>query len=119
MKQTNVEATELRRKVEMRRFRLIRNEDESGVSGVGYVAEGVQFSDGTCAMHWTSVTSCTAIYHSHVELIHIHGHGGKTEIEWIDPEFADEQPPTDLSKSARKKKKAAVKKARQPILGNL
>lgn len=83
----------LQRKTEMRRFRLKRNEDESGVSGVGYVAEGIQFSDGTCAMHWTSVTSCTAIYHSHVELIHIHGHGGKTEIEWVDPEFQPEPEP--------------------------
>lgn len=67
-----------------RRFRLLRNADESGVSGTGYVAEGVQFTDGTCILHWTSVTPCTAIYRSPVELTHIHGHGGKTEIVWID-----------------------------------
>ena len=97
----------LQRKIEMRRFRLKRNEDESGVSGVGYVAQGVQFSDGTCAMHWLSATSCTAIYHSHVELIHIHGHGGKTEIEWLDPEFEQTGlPQIDLSVTKKNKKKA-------------
>jgi hypothetical protein len=70
----------------IRRFMLKRNEDESGISGVGYVAEGVQFSDGTCILHWTSVTPCTAIYRSPVELTHIHGHGGKTSIVWLDTE---------------------------------
>jgi hypothetical protein len=34
----------------MRLFLLIRNEDVSGVSGTGIVAEGVEFSDGTVAM---------------------------------------------------------------------
>lgn len=100
----------LKRKIEMRRFRLKRNEDESGVSGTGYVAEGVQFSDGTCAMHWLSATSCTAVYHSHVELIFIHGHGGKTEIEWSDPEFEDFDAPVAVKKTANKKAKKTVDK---------
>lgn len=67
-----------------RRFFLKRKQDISGVSGVGYVAEGIQFSDGTCVLKWTTETSSMGIYHSHVELIHIHGHGNATEIEWID-----------------------------------
>lgn len=76
----------LRRKVEMRRFRLKRIEDESGVSGVGFVAEGVQFSDGQCVISWLTATSSIGIYHSIIEMIHVHGHGGKTVIEWIDDE---------------------------------
>ena len=34
----------------MKLFQLHRHEDESGVSGTGIVAEGVQFSDGKCAL---------------------------------------------------------------------
>ena len=37
-----------------RAFVLQRNEDETGVSGTGIVAEGVEFSDGTVALRWTS-----------------------------------------------------------------
>ena len=70
--------------MQMKRFRLKRNEDHSGVSGCGYVAEGMQFSDGTCVIKWLSTVSSIGIYHSEVELIHIHGHEGKTVVEWID-----------------------------------
>jgi len=92
----------LSRKIEIRRFRLRRNEDESGVSGVGYVAEGVQFTDGTCVLHWLTTTTCTAIYHSTVEMIHIHGHEGKTEIEWIDQ---DPKLPTETPKKKKSTKR--------------
>lgn len=78
--------TVLRRKVEIRRFRLKRIEDESGVSGTGYVAEGVKFSDGSCHLRWLTDTSSIGIYHSPVEMMHVHGHGGKTVLEWIDAE---------------------------------
>jgi len=67
-----------------KRFYLKRKQDISGVSGTGYVAEGCQFSDGTCCIKWTTETSSMGIYHSHVEMIYIHGHGGSTEIEWVD-----------------------------------
>lgn len=36
----------------MRTFVLRRNEDISGVSGVGIVAEGIEFSDGVVALRW-------------------------------------------------------------------
>ena len=67
-----------------KRFYLRRKEDISGVSGVGIVAEGIQFSDGTCVLKWTTETSSMGIYHSHVELIHIHGHMGATILEFVD-----------------------------------
>jgi hypothetical protein len=67
-----------------KRFFLKRKQDISGVSGVGYVAEGIQFSNGVCVLQWTTETASLGIYHSHIELIHIHGHLGLTQIEFLD-----------------------------------
>lgn len=69
----------------MRRFWLKRTEDETGISGTGYVAQGCMFSDGTCVIRWMTEFRSTAIYASHEDLEKIHGHGGKTVIEWRDP----------------------------------
>jgi hypothetical protein len=64
----------------LRGFTLQRNEDETGVSGTGVVAEGVEFSDGTCALRWRTATASTAVYDSLADLVVIHGHGGKTLV---------------------------------------
>lgn len=68
----------------MRRFLLQRDEDASGVSGVGTVAEGVEFSDGSCAMRWRTDTASTAVYASAEDLVTIHGHEGRTRLVWLD-----------------------------------
>lgn len=68
----------------MRRFYLVRTEDLSGVSGTGNVAEGIQFDTGQCAMCWLTKTSSVAIYRSIEDLEFIHGHEGRTKVEWID-----------------------------------
>jgi hypothetical protein len=65
----------------------IRTEDVSGISGVGVVAEGVQFSDGTCVLRWLTQHTSTAIYASMADLITIHGHNGATQVRWIDEEL--------------------------------
>lgn len=70
--------------ISMRRFLLNRKEDVSGVSSVGLVAEGVQFSEGKCVLVWRTEHKSTAIYENVSDLIAIHGHNGKTVIEWID-----------------------------------
>jgi hypothetical protein len=75
----------------MRAFRLVRDEDHSGISGIGYVAEGVQFTDGTCAMRWTTHTCSTCLYATYDDLVTIHGHNGSTHIEWTDTPVAAEQ----------------------------
>jgi len=67
-----------------RRFLLVRHQDVSGVSGTGTVAEGVVFSDGTAALRWRSAHASTAVYDSIDTLTAIHGHGGNTEIHFID-----------------------------------
>jgi hypothetical protein len=63
-------------------FNLKRIEDESKVSGIGIVAEGAEFSDGTCVLSWLTVMKSVAFYPNIKELERIHGHGGKTIIVW-------------------------------------
>jgi hypothetical protein len=67
-----------------RRFVLNRREDPSGTSGVGVVAEGVAFTDGTVALRWVVALRSTAVYNSVDDLIAIHGHDGATIVVWAD-----------------------------------
>ncbi len=69
-----------------RRFILVRDEDVSEMSGVGFVAEGVCFWDGSCAMRWRTNIRSTTIYDSVDDLLALHGHEGRTTIKWIDKE---------------------------------
>lgn len=64
-------------------FALRRYEDESGVSGTGIVAQGVQFSDGTVALRWMVDLRSTALYDSIDDVVAIHGHGGRTRVVWL------------------------------------
>lgn len=68
----------------MRRFSLVRTEDFSGVSGTGNVAEGVEFSNGSAVLRWKTEYSSTCIYQSIADVIRIHGHEGRTKVEFID-----------------------------------
>lgn len=67
----------------MRQFLLVRDEDLSGVSGVGVVAEGVEFSGGRCVLHWLSPLTSIAVYDSIGILLEVHGHEGRTKVQWI------------------------------------
>ncbi|GAB3831927.1 hypothetical protein [Kribbella italica] len=69
-----------------RRFRLMRHEDVSGVSGTGPVAEGVQFTDGAVALRWYGDYPTTTVWDGIDSVVAIHGHGGATEVEWLDPD---------------------------------
>jgi hypothetical protein len=64
----------------MKLFHLYRVEDESGVSGTGPVVEGVEFTNGWCAIRWMSSKSTICFYQSLADVKAIHGHGGKTEL---------------------------------------
>lgn len=66
------------------RFWLVRDVDHAGISGIGRVAQGVQFADGTCTMRWMTAHHSTCVYASMVDLVAIHGHHGDSHIEWID-----------------------------------
>lgn len=68
----------------MKRFVLDRRVDQTGVSGTGVVAEGVQFDNGKCAVAWLSRYQSVTVYDSIDEVEIIHGHDGKTVIDWLD-----------------------------------
>lgn len=69
---------------DFRRFNLIRDEDETGLSGTGLVAFGVQFPDGSVATRWNALIAQTCVWSCLEDVLHVHGHKGKTTIEWID-----------------------------------
>lgn len=68
----------------MRRFELVRDVDVTGVSGVGRVVEGVEFSDGRCAYRWLSELATTVVADRVEDVIEIHGHDGHTRLRWLD-----------------------------------
>lgn len=71
-----------------RRFVLKHHAD---ISGVGVVAEGVEFSDGTVALRWLSVWPISVVFHDKgmdaVEALN--GHGGAIEIVYLDREHCE------------------------------
>lgn len=76
---------------EPRTFKMIRNGDESGVSGTGYVIDGVLFGDGSVVVFWRTNTSSMGIYKTYEEFesIHITPHPTNlTEVIFDDAESA-------------------------------
>ena len=69
-----------------RRFELHRDQDISGVSGVGIVAEGVEFSDGSCALRWPGYGGATAVWPDITGIEAVHGHQGATRVVFLDGE---------------------------------
>lgn len=68
----------------MRMFELHRDVDETGISGTGVVAEGIEFSDGVAVVHWLGSHASTVVWvKGMVSVEAIHGHAGKTRVVWI------------------------------------
>lgn len=67
-----------------RLFMVDRRKDQTGISGVGVIAEGVQFTDGTVVIRWITETATTAIFDSIEDLRKVHGHRGDSVIRWIE-----------------------------------
>lgn len=65
-------------------FVLQRDEDVTGTSGTGVVAEGVRFTGGKVALHWLSVYGAVNVYDSVDVVETLHGHDGRTRIVWVD-----------------------------------
>ena len=66
------------------RFVLVRDEDVTGVSGTGVVAEGIIFTSGEVVIHWLREPFSMGLYQSLEDVIFIHGHGGRTKMQFID-----------------------------------
>lgn len=94
----------------MRTFKVIREVDETGVSGTGVVVEGVIFSDGECVTRWVTEAShgrSTSIWDNYASFaaIHVIPHpDNKTKIIFDDGEVHDG---VQRIKKARKKKETA------------
>lgn len=68
----------------VRTFTLQRAEDVGGVSGVGVVAEGVEFSSGQVVITWLSHYPVVNLYGS-IKVAHeLHGHDGRIRVVWDD-----------------------------------
>lgn len=76
-------------------FTLHREEDPSGVSGTGVVAEGWESSSGEwVVLLWLSKTPTLGIYRDIREVELLHGHSGKTVIVWDTPtQYTPYEPP--------------------------
>jgi len=66
-----------------RAFQLVRDEDETGISGTGVVAEGAEFSNGMCALCWLTAMHSVAVYPNIRQLVAIHGHNGRARIVYL------------------------------------
>lgn len=68
----------------MRTFHLHRDEDVSGVSGTGIIAEGTLYSNTKVVISWLTVHKSMGIYDSLAEMMAVHTHGTKTRLVWDD-----------------------------------
>jgi len=68
----------------MRRFYTVRKHDNTGISGTGFIAEGVELRDGRVLLCWLGNFRSTIIYESMEAAIHVHGHNGNTEFVFVD-----------------------------------
>lgn len=69
---------------EPRTFAMIRRQDVTGASGIGHVADGVVFPDGTTVVRWRGDNPSTVVWPSWQAAEAVHGHGGATEFVWED-----------------------------------
>jgi hypothetical protein len=67
-----------------RRFMLVRDQDVSGQSGTGFVAEGCQYSTGVTVIQWLGPHASTVVWSNIESALAIHGHGGRTRVVWLD-----------------------------------
>lgn len=69
-----------------RRFKLVRHQDETGISGEGTVAYGCEFPTGTVALNWCAPgrPRSVVIWSCMDDAMEVHGHGGLTEAVWLD-----------------------------------
>ena len=70
----------------MRRFYLLRLEDESGISATGRVLEGVLTASGKVIVEWRLPHPTITIFNSLEEFttLHVDAHPSKNEIVWVD-----------------------------------
>lgn len=66
-----------------RNFLLVRNEDATGISGTGVVAQGTEYHDGTVTMVWCTRIASVEMFRSVAEVEALHGHEGRSVVRWL------------------------------------
>lgn len=89
----------------LRRFVLDRVIDVTGVSGVGLIAEGMEWSDGTASVRWTGEHNSITYWPGGVQVLEaVHGHGGATKVIYLDPAHGPRPcPPTRPQRPPRRR----------------
>jgi hypothetical protein len=72
----------------VRAYHLRRDQDVSGKSGTGRVAQVAVFDDGTAVVHWSgdktkAAVASTEVFSSIEDMMRVHGHEGRTVLEPI------------------------------------
>lgn len=80
----------------MRAFDLVRNEDATGISGTGRVAEGCVFDDGHVVLRWLTAHRSTTHFPDVDTVRAIHGHEGRTLVVFRDENGLVELPKPHL-----------------------
>lgn len=68
----------------IRRFHIKRDIDVSGISGTGIVADGIQWHDGMCTIHWRGKHPTDNTHLSLQSVMDIHCHEGASKIIFDD-----------------------------------
>lgn len=69
---------------QVRLFKLVRDEDVSGVSGTGVVAIGTEYVSGMVSLSFISPYPHINVYANLHVLEQVHGHDGKTKVVFLD-----------------------------------
>jgi hypothetical protein len=67
-----------------RPFLLFRTCDVTGLSGIGVVAWGAAWPDGTASLRWATEYPSTVHWDSVDAIVAVHGHQGATVLRWLD-----------------------------------
>lgn len=63
-------------------FSLRRDEDATGVSGTGHVADGVMWPDGSASLRWRGKDPSVVHWDRFESVRKVHGHNGATRLVW-------------------------------------
>ncbi|GAB3115868.1 hypothetical protein GCM10027160_23890 [Streptomyces calidiresistens] len=99
---------------EPRRFHLQRRHDPTGVSGTGRVADGIAWPDGTVTLRWRGERPSTVNWSSLADAVHVHGHGGTTEVVWDDPAPTDQPEGRPMTDTPATRMRAAAERLARP-----
>ena len=67
----------------MKLFKLYRKVDITGISGVGYVAEGVIFENNKVILCWYGKVSSIVVYDNLEDMKSIISHNNNTDIHYL------------------------------------